>query len=70
MTQQGAGTGRLDGKVALLAGATGGIGRVMAELFAAEGARVVVGGRRQLEGEDVAGPSPPAVGKRRTGNSM
>ncbi|HEX6525613.1 MAG TPA: SDR family oxidoreductase [Streptosporangiaceae bacterium] len=55
MTQQGTGTRRLDGKVALLAGATGGIGRVMAELFAAEGARVVVGGRRQLEGEDVAG---------------
>lgn len=44
----------LDGKVALLAGATSGIGRVMAEAFAAEGAHVVVGGRRQHEGEAVA----------------
>jgi NAD(P)-dependent dehydrogenase (short-subunit alcohol dehydrogenase family) len=34
--------GRLDGKVALITGAGGGLGRVGAELFAAEGARVVV----------------------------
>jgi NAD(P)-dependent dehydrogenase (short-subunit alcohol dehydrogenase family) len=50
----GSGNCRLDGKVALLAGATSGIGRAMAEIFAAEGARVVVGGRRQHEGEAVA----------------
>ena len=37
-----AGTGRLNGKVALITGAGGGLGRVGAELFAAEGSRVVV----------------------------
>jgi NAD(P)-dependent dehydrogenase (short-subunit alcohol dehydrogenase family) len=52
--QDSSGSRRLDGKVALLAGATSGIGQVMAEIFAAEGARVIVGGRRQNEGEAVA----------------
>jgi NAD(P)-dependent dehydrogenase (short-subunit alcohol dehydrogenase family) len=44
---------RLVGKTAFLAGATSGIGRAAAELFAAEGARVVVAGRRTAEGEEV-----------------
>jgi NAD(P)-dependent dehydrogenase (short-subunit alcohol dehydrogenase family) len=44
---------RLSGKTAFLAGATSGIGRAAAELFAAEGARVVVAGRRLAEGEEV-----------------
>jgi NAD(P)-dependent dehydrogenase (short-subunit alcohol dehydrogenase family) len=35
-------TGRLDGKTALITGAAAGLGRVAAELFAREGARVVV----------------------------
>jgi NAD(P)-dependent dehydrogenase (short-subunit alcohol dehydrogenase family) len=53
--RDGSANGRLDGKVAFLAGATSGIGEVMAEMFAAEGAKVVVGGRRRSEGEAVAG---------------
>jgi NAD(P)-dependent dehydrogenase (short-subunit alcohol dehydrogenase family) len=44
---------RLAGKTAFLAGSTSGIGRVTAELFAAEGAQVIVAGRRITEGQAV-----------------
>lgn len=46
--------GRLAGKVAFVAGGTSGIGQTTAEMFAAEGARVAVTGRRAPEGEAVA----------------
>ena len=39
----------LDGKVAIVTGASSGIGRATAKLFAQEGARIVVAARRQAE---------------------
>lgn len=45
--------GRLDNKVAIITGSTSGIGRASAELFASEGAKVVVCGRWEALGKEV-----------------
>lgn len=54
---------RFEGKTVLITGANGGIGRAAAKLFAAEGARLVVAGRRVDEGEKTLEAVRKAGGK-------
>jgi NAD(P)-dependent dehydrogenase (short-subunit alcohol dehydrogenase family) len=50
--------GRLTGKTALVTGAAAGIGRAVADRFAAEGARVIYADRNSAGAEEAAGSSP------------
>ena len=55
--------GKLDGKVALITGAGTGIGEKAAEMFAAEGAELVIAARRQAPLDEVVARITAAGGK-------
>jgi len=52
---------RLEGKIAVITGGTSGIGEATAELFAAEGAKVVIAGRSEEKGTRIANRLGPNV---------
>jgi NAD(P)-dependent dehydrogenase (short-subunit alcohol dehydrogenase family) len=60
----------LDGKVAIVAGGTSGIGAEIVETFAAAGASVLVGGRRADRGEAIVARLGPATQFMRTDVSV
>jgi NAD(P)-dependent dehydrogenase (short-subunit alcohol dehydrogenase family) len=55
--------GKLDGKVAIITGATSGMGRDSAKLFAAEGAKVVITGRNEERAKAVVDDIKAAGGE-------
>src|SRR3954471_16283578 len=55
MLVEGPMAGALEGKVAVITGGASGIGAATAELFIAEGARVVIGDMQAEVGEETAG---------------
>ena len=61
---------RLEGRVAIVTGATSGIGRATAERFVAEGARVTVTGRREPEGRAVEQALRDMAARQRSGDAL